>query len=520
MHEQAADRWPADDTIQLSDVASFLRRNWKLVAALAAIAALAGLSVLLVMPREWEASVTLVVVPPRFSSDLKPATLTVQGYQALLESDAVVAETKRRLVSQGALRPSDELGVDEEIRTKIFVSRRTEETSLAPMLQAITVADSADQAAAIANTWAGVFLERSRELMAGSTSSTVQFIESQYPVARTRLLELEGRRLNAANEFHARLDEVAVRWERRLTAFKSDSVELVASYAAETRRLNDKLAAERSLELRRSQLESLRTAYAALQQEQARVSALLSQKQLELEAMRKQVERTPQSLTLQKAITDDALWHAATDQTGHAADWQSLQSRTLQTQELNPVYTGLALRLSQVETEVNALIPRAEQLSRELDDIAGRIKSLETALRVDEADLERLKREREAGQTNLQAARESELSVLQRGREQELESIKRERDTRLLQMDRDIEVERGLFSNLAKNYNEGLLAKAEQDVEDVRLAAAAVAPDRPLRRGTAVKTAVAAALGALLGLLVALLREVGARAGIAPRPAQ
>ena len=39
-----------------------------------------ALVVLVFVPRSYEASATLVVVPPKFSSELRPATLTVQGY--------------------------------------------------------------------------------------------------------------------------------------------------------------------------------------------------------------------------------------------------------------------------------------------------------------------------------------------------------------------------------------------------------------------------------------------------------
>src|SRR5262245_22301719 len=78
-----------------------LSRHWKAVFAAALLSGLVTAGTLfLLVPRKYEASATLVIVPPKVSSDLKPPTLTIQGYQKLLESDSVLEETKRRLADR------------------------------------------------------------------------------------------------------------------------------------------------------------------------------------------------------------------------------------------------------------------------------------------------------------------------------------------------------------------------------------------------------------------------------------
>jgi uncharacterized protein involved in exopolysaccharide biosynthesis len=500
--------------ISLADVVAFFRRNALVIigAAVLAGAAVAAV-VLLFVPRQYEASATLAVVPARYASELKPSTLTVKGYQTLLESDAVIAQTKQRLVEKGIVRAKDRdtLELGETLETRIFVSRRAEEINLAPMIQAVARGETADQAAAIANTWAQVFLDRVGELMGGTTSSTVKFIEGQYPRARDRLADLEHERTARADAYQKRYDEATTAWDAKVLTLKNETSDLVAAYQAESRRLAEQYQSQRGLDTRTLQLKALRKAFSDLQDEQARVSAALEQKQLQVEALRHQLAETPQFLTLRKAITDDALWRQLSEDKPGRADWKTLQARTLQTQEVNPVYTTIASNLSQAESDFNALKPRASQLEQRLQEMSAELKLADSGISADNAGLEKLQREREAGLANLQNDRANALAGLNRDRQRDLDAIRREWDTNLAIMDRDIAQQRELFGELAKKANQALLAKAEPNAEDVRLAAPAMAPDRPRRRGGAAKTAIGIFAGALLGIGLSLVREAGRR---------
>ncbi len=66
-----------------------------LCAGLAAILAFVYFGFLIQPP--FKATATLVIVPPSVSSELQPEELTLQGYQRLLESDAVRAQTRSRV---------------------------------------------------------------------------------------------------------------------------------------------------------------------------------------------------------------------------------------------------------------------------------------------------------------------------------------------------------------------------------------------------------------------------------------
>jgi capsular polysaccharide biosynthesis protein len=363
--------------LRFIDVVHFFRRNWRLVIGPAALTGVGTALVLfLVVPRKYEASATLVIVPPRFSSELKPQTLTVQSYQKILESDAVVLETKKRVVRQGFWSIDKPLRLGKELESRIFVSRRAEETTLAPMLQAVTRGRTGEQAAAIANTWAEVFLERTRELAVGSTSSTVQFIDQEYPRVRDALAKLEDARATEANVLQERHDRTATSWDDKITTLKNATTQLVADYEAETRRLVETFNSTKSLDNRGAQLEALRKAYSDLQDEQARVASQLQLKQFQLEAARRQLASTAPLVTLQKAMTDESVWRSMADAKGGNPDWATLQQRSLATQEVNPVYTALSEKVAEIEMDVNAMVPRAAGLTKDLDRINEEMKLL------------------------------------------------------------------------------------------------------------------------------------------------
>src|SRR5437016_452392 len=198
------------DELSLVQLVRFFLRHWPFICGMALAAGFtAAFYMALSVPRIYEASATLVIVSPQLSSGLKPPTLTMQGYQKLLESDAVLADTKKRLVQQGVLLEKDALHLRGNVETRIFVSAQSETTSLAPMLQTVARGKSSEQAAAIANTWAQVFLERIHELMVGTTSAAVQFIEAQYPQAQDQLTQTESERNSEANKFQKSYDSLA-----------------------------------------------------------------------------------------------------------------------------------------------------------------------------------------------------------------------------------------------------------------------------------------------------------------------
>lgn len=499
--------------LTLGQLLSFITKTWKAMAAGGIVAGLVAGIVLLILPRDYEAAATLVVVPPTFTSELKQTTLTVQGYQRLLESDEVLSLSKRRLEAEGSLEVDETLELGEDIMTRIFVSRKSEETELAPIVQAVAVWDDPETAAAIANSWAEIFVVKTQELMSGSTSVTVEFIEAEYGTRRLELQGLENDLVDVGDRYQVLHDSAEDRWERKTADLIAETEGLKAAHASETKRLIDAFRTERNLDTRRAELEAVRTAFGDLNDEQARVTSELQRMELRLAAASSQLESTPKVIELRKAVSDDVLWETvmAPDENGEkqrSSAQAELEDFGLLTQEINPVFIELAQRGSELELEVNALKPRREQLKKELESISAELKAFDSAIAVDDGELEKLREHRRAEFNSLIEQRRAELAIMRRAAQRELDEIDREGTIRVRQSQRDVDHGRGLYGQLASNYNQALLARGQLDVEDVRIGSKAVAPQEPLPRYGALKLLLAAILGSLAVGAQRLIREL------------
>lgn len=456
----------------------------------------------------YETSALLIVVPPRFSSDLKPPVLTIQAYRNLLESDAVLGETKARLIKNKKWPAHRELRIGEMLETRIFVSRLREETSLAPMLELVARDSTPAGAESVANTWAGVFIEKTRELVKGSTSTTVDLLFEKFPAASIELQELERNRTEAANIYQRQYDAAANRWDNELLGFRQDTADLLAAYQAETKRLTDEFSSEQNLSISQTKIEAMQEVYRANQLELGSVALRLRNKQLQLDEVRNQLKITPSVLEYQKAITDEALWQQLDKGTSGSVDWAKLKERALISQEANPLYESLLDLAAKTEIDVRALLPEAAELTRQLETSFGEIKSLKKALAADLAKLEKLVREREAGLEKLKAGRETANAIKERMRQQELEFMRREWRLTEDQHMRRLSQQRELVVELSSNFNQALLMKSTSETEDVRLAAAAVEPQSPVQFLTLLKLLFWIAAGGMSGLLAAFFKEI------------
>src|SRR5664280_2470341 len=289
-------------------------------------------------------------------------------------------------------------------------------------------------------------------------------IRDKYPEARSAVEKLEQLRNDAQTGLQQRFDDAVAKWDDTITSYKNQTADLVAAYRAESRRILEAFSADKNLETRRIRLEAMRRAYGDLQDEQTRVNSQLEQRKLEMEAVRKQLAAAPQYLEIHKAITDDALWQSlanANDKKDKNVNWPELQQRSLVSQQLNPMYQELSTRLSKVETDVFTLMPRAEQLKGEITNLSVEVQRLDQEYGPDVSGLEKLSQERDAGLTNLQENRANGLGQLTRNKQRALDDISRERETRMAQLSRDIGHEQELYAELAKAYNQAVLAKAQ-----------------------------------------------------------
>jgi capsular polysaccharide biosynthesis protein len=484
-------------------VAIFLRRHgWLILGTAAAVGVLVFLAARFLVGPVYEASATLVIAPPQFSSQLKPEVLTMQGYQRLLHSDAVVSDTRRRLVQEGVLSKDSTLRVGEELTSRIFVSRRSEETSLAPVIELVARSEAKEDAARIANTWAAVFLERSHHLLSASLAPSLELIDSEYGLRRDELQRLESQQREVAVDFQRRIDDLTGIWDRRLAdatttwdgrlvARQQETLAAAARYQAESRQAIEQLSKD-----------SLGPAG-----EMSGNSPSLGQELRQVVSLRIHLAQTPEILVLVKGLSDDAVWQRDNLVDSELLRLRPGEDKSLVTEEVNPVYVDLALRTAHAE----AALAGGGENSAEVANAPP----VGTFL----ASLERLQRERSSGLARLQAEGALALETLRRNRKLALDELlrqraltvtqlHRERDAVLAAIDRDLAVGTSLFEELANSHNQATLARKEQTLVDVRLASAATPPEQPLRSRLLLQAVLGCLLGGLLGLMLAIGREV------------
>ena len=107
------DQWGSTDYIAVL----WRRRYLILIGTLTCAATVFVVSSL--MPKVYRATATLLVVPPRFSTELKPAPLSVEAYQTILESAYITEKLRGELSGEGIIKPNE--GIDADLDTRIYI---------------------------------------------------------------------------------------------------------------------------------------------------------------------------------------------------------------------------------------------------------------------------------------------------------------------------------------------------------------------------------------------------------------
>jgi uncharacterized protein involved in exopolysaccharide biosynthesis len=479
-------------TDELKRLIGLLGRRWKLMAAVPLLCSGLAVAFLLTRPPRYRAMATLVVVPPPFSSSLRPAELSLQAYQRLLESDSVVQETVDRLHRGGVLEDGEWPSVGGALRSRVLLSR-DETRSLAPLIEVVAATADPEKAAALANTWAKVLIEHASQVVDDSLRPSLLALEEGYEQQHDLVAELEAARRTRARDFRLRLGRLVDGWEERTLAERQEWDErivsqrqegerLVAAYQEQTRRDVAKAAPDSSRDVSDRELGSLIA---------------------ELVILRAHLAQTPAVIVLDKSITDDALWMRALSSDTRSGGTASTPSESLVTEEQNPVYQSLAQKLSDIEAAVFARVAQEEETS-----LAAALVGLEAKQRSRSAGLAALQLDRSLEAEKLHQGRSAVLGRLNRAQGREVEELTMERDAQLLELDRDIEAARELLKALSAAKNQASLVHAGRHLADLHLALEARPPVRPDPiRGLLLFPPMAFLAGAVLAVALAALWE-------------
>ena len=222
-------------------IADLLAGIWKwrwIIGAVTIAGGLVGFSLAKMTPTTYEATTTLLIQPPQFSSELTPAALSVNAYRTLLNADYTLGQVREALVEEGIF-PQD-IGI---LQLRGMVSTTIPQTEglrflqNLPMIEITAGANTPEKAEGIANIYARVFVQMSREITTRGQEGALQLIESQHPASKKRLDEAAVELKERQDDHAEALQELQRRWNDRISGFKTETATLVAAHEKETNQL-------------------------------------------------------------------------------------------------------------------------------------------------------------------------------------------------------------------------------------------------------------------------------------------
>lgn len=177
-----------DDEIDLSKYLGVLLRHWKLIAGMAIISALVALAVSFLMTPTYEATALIAVTRPRYQYQFDPRIQTqieqqpYKAYPELALTDDLLTQVVAALGEQ--LKPEDR-------EPAMLRQRLSAGAGADPSLVRLSVtSDKPQEAQAIANAWARLYVAYTNDLYQQRSSSAV-FFETQATEASNRLAQAE-----------------------------------------------------------------------------------------------------------------------------------------------------------------------------------------------------------------------------------------------------------------------------------------------------------------------------------------
>lgn len=465
---QAGEAPPVPREIGFLEIRDLVARNLGLIAACALLGGLvAALAIVFLVPTVYMAEAKLLITP--LPQSVRNDATGVELYGALATSDTVVERVTSELVAEGLLPKGQVLsaGRDMEVREP---GTRTEGGPGKPAFLTLVARHRDPEAAArIVNQWAGIVVQEARALFRGTGAGSESLLESQLEPTNVEIEQAGADRSRRLDELARREEEVTIAWDRRISSARRKAEEAVAGFSASTRTLMEGAVSQN------------------LSSYPGEADVALRSRLQQIVSVRAHLARTPRVLTLEKAVSDDALSEMLAE--GRQATWFD---QPLLSEEINPLHDELALEAMRLESELKG-------------SLAGAAPGLDALL----AALERIQLERSAGLVALEEEHALEQRVLQLRRGRAIEELRLAQAQAEEDYQRRLQQLGGLAEELSGQLNRSVVSRVLDDVEVVRLAVPASAPRVPVSRQMLIKVAIAVFLGAVLGLMIALFRSAG-----------
>lgn len=473
-----------DDIPSLAEAVRFLLRYRWLIVGVALVTAIAGfVAVRWGAPPRYRAVATLIVAPPRIPGNLQAEELPIQAYERVLASDAVLAETRRRLAEGEVPTSGQRLVLGDDLAIRLSIAERTERP-LAPTLELVAYSTRPERAAVVANTWSEAFLDHWSALTGESSEASGQFVSEEFSKARDEVARLQQRAVEVAGESEVVVVDVERRWERRISEAVEEADLVASGYRQQTGVAIGDYNAETHRRLH------------ALVEEELPPSGELRGLLLQIVALRARLAQSLEVMLLERGTGGNEsrpeLWSPP------EVEW---------VEEINPLHAELTLRVAELESQVEALLGDAETHA-----LRPLLVALELAQRERAAGLRTLQEERLRGLDRLRRRQRFAVEEFRRARERELAGIARQRQLSDSALARDLAPAQQLFDQLSRSLGDAGLVASSRALPDVRLASGASPPVAAQPRRAGFYAGLGFIFGSLAGIVLAVMRELAVRA--------
>ena len=513
-----------EDEIDLGKYLAVLIRQWKWVVGLAALAAIVALGVSFLLPPTYEATASVAIVQTRSDLTFNPnfVTQTDVAAQSIANANALAAILDARRAALEALVVNGNVAaqVVGQIGSQLPPEQRDPATLLdqvqghavskGDLIQITAQSASPDQAALLANTWAHAY-EKQVNMVYSESPTTLASVQAQlvtaksdYDKAQAAYTQFEGR--NQVNVLKARQDVVQ--------ATLSDTLKLQSG--AQNLLLNQQVGAQQALLQQtyanlkdyftnRLDVEAKKT----LLQSSYNTRNRMLQIQADAQAMLDQARSggSPSASALAQLLLKAEAFSSSTGLPGSltlqfdAANSTSTNPETLQA-DLEALVKTLADRLKVIQGDI-------DRLSLEVFNIPDSTKANDIltqtlrALPQQQLDFERLNT-----QANRSAVAANEpVSQTIKNLTQEQLDLQRRIELQTAQ-ERELKGARDLawqsYTTLLSKEAE-LQITSETASAQVRVAAEAVVPDKPVSPRKGLNTVLGGALGLMVGVVAAFV---------------
>lgn len=415
------------DEIDLVDILSSLWKRRLMIAAAAFVCIACALGWLLLTPRVYESRTTLLFLPPLpaeiDSEESRSVVLTPDTYFTLATADDLLHDVVSAAYAGAA---SEDVPPVEAMRRNLNVklAESTEKAQGVPNQMAMSVsfrAQKPEEAMKVLTLWTELFIQRNAQLFVDRTGSSFEFLGKSVETVKK---DLEAT-------------------ENRLLAYQK----------------------ENTIPLMKIRLSTLEQTYAGLMAQYNEKSAALPPLEAEEKTTAQLLAKEPETKTLSRGMSREALWNLASQQAGGTAA-KNPDELNVSDEVQNSLYKQLKERRSGAAIEIASLRASIKDLRERIDKSQKEYAALNARILSAETEVARLQRER---------------ATLQES-----------------------------YAALSKQYQRSRVATVEA-TDPIKIIEKPIVPREPVSRGGIKILCLAALLGAFLGTTAALVAEMFAK---------